>query len=361
MGYYPSWNSMILPPEQIDFTKFDWVDFAFVTLNQTSQLTFEDNSSSDILRRLVKSAHTSGKYAKVSIGGWDGSQYFSSAVATPASRQTCVEEIVNMVNEFDLDGVDFDWEYPGLEGSSGNQVNPSDSENFLALIQLLRPALPLGTKITAAVAQTPFAGRDGQPMSDVANFSQVLDWVMIMAYDVWQSSSDPGPNAPLYDGCSNSSQPEASVASSVKQWTQANFPAKQISLGVPFYGYVSDSNATSLRSRASSPSIRVVADGGAAQGSIAFNYIVNQGALAATSNGTYIGSHGFTRSWDQCSATPFLQSQTSRQIITYDDPESLWMKGRFAKEMGLLGVSSWDLTGDTSTWNLTASLIAGCS
>ena len=41
-------------------------------------------------------------------------------------------------------------------------------------------------KISAAVSQTPFAGSDGQPMQDVSLFAQVLDWIVIMNYDVWQ-------------------------------------------------------------------------------------------------------------------------------------------------------------------------------
>ena len=36
----------------------------------------------------------------------------------------------------------------------------------------------------------------------------------------------------------------------------------------------------------------------------------------------------------------------TQQVITYDDPESLWMKSNLAKHYGLLGVSLFSIDGD---------------
>lgn len=74
MGYYPSWSSRILTPEQINFEIYDVVVYAFATLNETLQLTFDDPSCFDLLRRLVNVAHAKGKYVQLSIGGWNGSR-----------------------------------------------------------------------------------------------------------------------------------------------------------------------------------------------------------------------------------------------------------------------------------------------
>ncbi len=43
---------------------------------------------------------------------------------------------------------------------------------------------------------------------------------------------------------------------------------------------------------------------------------------------------------------PWLRSKSTQQVITYDDPESLWMKGNLAKHYGLLGVSLFSIDGD---------------
>jgi chitinase len=49
-----------------------------------------------------------GVNASLSIGGWTGSGYFSSAVATAANRTSFVQAVVSLVTKYNLDGVDFE-------------------------------------------------------------------------------------------------------------------------------------------------------------------------------------------------------------------------------------------------------------
>lgn len=44
----------------------------------------------------------------ISVGGWTGSRFFSTAVATPANRTAFVKTIVDFVVKYQLDGVDFE-------------------------------------------------------------------------------------------------------------------------------------------------------------------------------------------------------------------------------------------------------------
>lgn len=60
------------------------------------------------------------------------------------------------------------------------------------------------------------------------------------------ASSTPGPNAPLEDACSGSLQPTANMLSAIETWEKAGMPASKILMGIPAYGYVSSSSATSL-------------------------------------------------------------------------------------------------------------------
>jgi chitinase len=82
-----------------------------------------------------------------------------------------------------VDGIDIDWEYPGVEGASGNIVDPLDAQNFLLFLRHLRAILPPTAIITAAVQTVPFADLDGSIMRGIA---AVLDWVLVMDYDIWQ-------------------------------------------------------------------------------------------------------------------------------------------------------------------------------
>lgn len=98
---------------------------------------------------------------------------------------TFVKNILAAYTDFGLDGVDIDWEYPGRLGAPGNKWSSSDAENLLVFLQLLRSVLPPSARITAAVETTVFIGGAGRPVADVSRFATVLDWVLLMNYDVW--------------------------------------------------------------------------------------------------------------------------------------------------------------------------------
>jgi chitinase len=208
-------------------------------------LYFIMDESADILRRLVKYGHAAGSKVCITVGGWTGSQYFSDAVSNDWNRQKFAQNIVDMVNAYDADGIDIDWEYPGQNGAYGNGVSADDSDNFLIFVKLLRSMLGKDKVISMATPLNVWYGSNGQPMTDVSAFAPLLDHVLLMNYDVWGASSNPGPNAPL-NVCGNSDQPEANAVNAVENWEAAGMPASKIMLGIPAYGYVSDSTATSL-------------------------------------------------------------------------------------------------------------------
>lgn len=75
--------------------------------------------------------------------------------------------------------------YPGGGGAAGNGGSPSDSTNYLTFLQNLRAALPSGALISLATQVWPFAGSNGVPLSDVSGFAAVIDYILIMNYDIW--------------------------------------------------------------------------------------------------------------------------------------------------------------------------------
>ena len=44
----------------------------------------------------------------LTIGGWTGSTYFSSAVATEENRTAFVNTMTGLISKYDLDGLDFE-------------------------------------------------------------------------------------------------------------------------------------------------------------------------------------------------------------------------------------------------------------
>ncbi|WWD19694.1 hypothetical protein CI109_104158 [Kwoniella shandongensis] len=377
-AYYPDWSGYYLAPESVDWSRFDVVDFAFALPTADYGLEFTQYDSASLLTRLVSTAHAAGKRVKLSIGGWTGSAYFSPICASSSNRKTFIKNILAAYNLYNLDGIDIDWEYPGTGGADGNAVSGDDSANFLKFLTELRAALPDGALITTATQVWPFADSNGRPMTDVSGFAKVIDWILIMNYDVWGSSNTPGANAPLSDGCNNSTQPLANAYASVASWTNAGMPANQITLGVPAYGYLQKSTASQLKNRrrsfpmlphkaanvTASPRANYVTvyndNGGSSDGQVMFESLISQGALVYQ-DGEYVGGNGFTREWDSCSSTPWLKSSKSGQIVTYDDPASMSLKGQFAAQAGLRGCNVFSIDGDWtgSSWPLTDAVRSG--
>ena len=372
------------------------VSTAFAIPAEDNSLYFTQWNSIDILKRLIANGHAKGTKVAITIGGWTGSKYFSTAVSTAANREQFAQNIADMVNLYKADGVDLDWEYPGQKGADGNIIDSQDSANFLIFLRLLRAKFGKDKIISLATPLNVWYGDKNAPMTDVREYAKVLDHVLLMNYDVWGSSTNPGPNAPM-NYCGDSWQPGSNAVNAVKNWKAAGMPARQIMLGVPAYGYISDSTATSLihrrsrqmeamearklaaRSRANMllgntrPHLGGDAvekrdiESRAADGDISsfkgsqmqFNQLISYKVISLGSTGIYYGRNGFTRKWDDCSSTPFLYNTASSTVVTYDDPTSLRIKGEFAREQGLAGTGMWDISGDTADYALVRATRAG--
>ncbi|KAG7087811.1 hypothetical protein E1B28_013751 [Marasmius oreades] len=388
-AYYPDWSAGSNPPENINFSKFDILFFAFAIPNQDGGLNW-DSWSQDILRRLVTASRQSGSGTKIvlSAGGWGGSAGFSSATNNQ-NRSNFIYTLVNVVHDFDLDGVDIDWEYPNSEGA-GNPHSSEDAGNLLQLFQGLRTALGTSKIISAAVPHLPWLGTNGQPLKDISAYAKEMTYINIMNYDVWGASANPGPNAPLSDACGTSTQPQASAEAAFNQWTAAGAPASKLLLGLPLYGYVSQSSRTTL-SGSFAPPVSVSGSVAAAlrtQGGgarphphphphrreglvkpqahetrtmataadadlrswygqqIPFRTLVSSGALVKDSDGNYRAGGGFEMGWDDCSDTPYLFKPSQTTVVTYDDTWSLGDKAAFAKDRGMGGCFTWSVDQD---------------
>ena len=180
-AYYPDWQTNRLPVDQIDWSHVDYISYAFGLISPSNYEITLSAGSDSILTSLVDAAHAQNpsKRVELSIGGWTGSAPFSEAVSTEANRKKLATAMVNAQKKWNLDGIDIDWEYPGLPGA-GNPHTGSDSANYLKFLKLLKPQLPSGVTLSAATSVYPFAGPDGKPLADVSGFGEVFDHILIM-------------------------------------------------------------------------------------------------------------------------------------------------------------------------------------
>ncbi|TRM57461.1 glycoside hydrolase family 18 protein [Schizophyllum amplum] len=367
-GWYPGWLAGQNSSSDISWEKYNMMTFGFATTTSDSSVLALDETSQAALPQFVSDAHSHNVSALLSIGGWTGSLYYSTAVATEENRTAFAGAILDMVSQYQLDGIDFDWEYPNKQGVGCNAILETDSANFLSFLQELRanPNTPANLTLTAAVGVAPFVGEDGEPMTDVSGFATVLDHIAIMNYDLWGSWSDGvGPNAPLNDTCSDT--PAGSAVSAVSAWTAAGFPASQIALGVAAYGHSFAVNASSAspdgttlaaypafdkanQPLGSSDDPTATGDepdvcgvvGSSISGVFDFWGMVSEGYLG--DNGT--AADGVLYRYDECSQTPYVWNAETEVMISYDDATSFAAKGKFITDMGLKGFAMWHVVGD---------------
>ncbi|MFI7597518.1 glycosyl hydrolase family 18 protein [Actinoplanes sp. NPDC049681] len=202
VGYMPSWAGSVTG---IQYSKLTHINYAFALPNGNGTLQPIENTSK--LSQLVSLGHQNNVKVSLAIGGWnDGNDSgFESLASSSGSRTTFVTSVMSVVNQYGLDGIDIDWEYPD-PGTSGT--------NYTALMQQLGTALHnQGKLLTAAVVSEGGTADGVQP----AVFG-VVDWLNIMAYD----GGSPHAN---YDWSINS----------VDFWKGRGLPASKAVLGVPFY------------------------------------------------------------------------------------------------------------------------------
>lgn len=202
VGYMPSWAGDV---NAIQYGKLTHINYAFVLPNSNGSLQGVENPSK--LSSLVSLGHANNVKVSVAFGGWNNGNdsAFEALAGNATSRTAFVNNVIGLVNQYNLDGVDIDWEYPD-PGTSGN--------NYTALMGQLSTELHnRGKLLTAAVVSEGGTANGVQP----AVFGQV-DWLNIMAYD----GGSPHAN---YDW---------SIAS-VNFWKGRGLPASKAVLGVPFY------------------------------------------------------------------------------------------------------------------------------
>jgi len=104
--------------DSIHAEKLTHINYAFVDIKDNIAYLHQEATDTINLINLkkLKEKNPSLKLI-ISIGGWSWSGNFSDAALTDHSRKTFASSAAAIVKRFDLDGIDIDWEYPGLVGA----------------------------------------------------------------------------------------------------------------------------------------------------------------------------------------------------------------------------------------------------
>ena len=240
-----------------------------------------------------------GLEVMVSFGGSPST--LSRAMRCDSLRAIVVDRCVDIINEFNLDGIDIDWEYPGR--GEGALSEKEDVANYVALLADLRRALGPEKIITIACAGSGYG-------VDLPEMARWVDQFNVMCYDM---GTPPSHHSALY--------PSEHVAwietdGSISRFLDAGVPPEKIILGMPFYG----------------------------RGSGPFNSFVEWRDITLPD--------GATERFDSTAMVPWIADAAGEMILTYDNPRSLAMKCRYAADRGLAGAMYWRIEEDDSAQSL---------
>ena len=283
------------------------INFAFGTVNNTFDGIVV--SRPERLREVValKKINPALKVA-LAIGGWKAGG-FSEMASTVTTRKAFAQDCKRVIDEFGLDGIDMDWEYPS-SSAAGITASPEDIDNFTILMKDIREAIGKDKVLTVATIST-------AKYVDFKAIDPYVDLVNVMAYDM---ARPPYHHSALYRSTISD---RMSSSEAVSAHLEAGVPRNKIVLGMPFYGH-------------------------GTKGLPDFVYYRD-----------IINLSGYTKHWDDEAKVPYFTNDEDDFVLCYEDSESIAIKCAYIKETGIRGAMYWESHLDDDNLTLTKAVYHG--
>ncbi|MCF2505008.1 glycoside hydrolase family 18 protein [Dyadobacter sp. CY107] len=328
----------LVKTEEIDAEKLTHINYAFVNVQDSLAVLTNLATDSTNFRKLneMKASKNPDLKILISIGGWAWSENFSDAVLTETSRRQFAKSSVDIIRQFNLDGVDIDWEYPAMRGEEGNIFRPEDKQNFTLMFKAIREELDVLEKeknrdyqLTTAVG----GSKSFVDNTEMGLAQPYLDYVFIMTYDYGGKNGTVGHHTNLYD---YGDVPDGSSADrSVKNFMAAGIPASKIVLGAAFYGKGWEAE-TAKNNGLGEKRIKAVQGGGYTK-----------------LKDTLINQNGYKKFYDKKAKAPYLFNYSTKVLITYEDEKSIKGKCKYIKKNNLAGIFFWEYFSDPKEYLIT--------
>ena len=305
----------------------------------------------------VKLKNDSGNLRKIiSIGGYGHDDSFNNAFANP---DNFVHSVATLVNHFNLDGVDLDYEASALTSEN--------VKSYVDLIAKLRDALGPNKLITMAI----MSGPDWINSFGTANWQKVaanVNYIDLMTYDFHGAFDNPKITGLLANLYPDKDAQQFSVDVAVNTLIGQGVPSGKVVIGVPAYGraltgvneanhglYQSYANGLIPRGDLDAPACTQTVYGGTCSGSFQYKYIIGKmlgGPAGFTDYTNDAGTSAQTPSgvWAYRSGnwTDTVGNTLNNTFISYDNILTVAAKAQYVKENNLGGIMMWELRGDIS-------------
>ena len=289
VAYVTSWTHDI--PDPMVMTH---LNYAFGGVNKT--FNGVDIANPDRLRQMVKLKQQNPKLkVLLSVGGW-GAGRFSEMAGSDANRSQFAADCKRIVNEFGLDGIDIDWEYP-TQSSANISSSPDDTKNYTLLMRDLRKALGKHKLVTCATVAS------GEYI-DFPSCIKYIDLVNVMSYDM---GNPPKHHSALYP---SELSGWMTTSTAVESHLKKGVPANKLVVGMPFYG----------------------------RGDQKYHpYVKNHNLKVAAHE-----------KWSEASQVPYLEDDKGKMVFGFENTKSLALKCQYVIDHHLRGGMYWEYAEDNA-------------
>ncbi|QEG33516.1 glycoside hydrolase family 18 protein [Bythopirellula goksoeyrii] len=306
-------------PRDINFGLYTHLAHAFLGASDDGSLNLREHVPN---RQLTHDAHQAGVKVLISLGGGGSEEPFIAMSQGRQAEDRYVQEVMNVVDGYDYDGIDFDWEYPDTK---------TEIVCFERMTRQFRKLLDeLGEKKQRPMLLTMAVNCHPDRLKWLTNelLLENMDWINLMTYDFTGPWTDfAGHQSPLYLSSKVPEGEKFSTDSAIQYLIEGrNYPAERLAVGLPLYGRVFAVEAP-YATTVDAPQPR--------RDAINYRQIAE---LKAEPN--------WKRTWDDETKNPWLIAKDGSEIICYDDEQSTSLKTEWAMKQGLRGVFFWQIAGD---------------
>lgn len=320
MGYYTQAEGTTFPSSEEVFRQntdvLTSVGLFFWRLDASNPTVLENSADAppELVDDLVKAGHRGnvlmqGVVHNLLYGDLDTAyQTLEIALSDEEHRQALTDSIVQLTDEFRLNGINIDLE----------DLRREDSEKFVMFLEKLADALHRKGRILTVCVPSKLSDEDENDFSapfDYEAIGKVADHVIVMMYNEhgWPGSG-PGP-----------------VSSSpwmrrVLDYAVTRIPAEKIMAAVGLFGF--DFNLTTERVR----------------------YLSYQQAMELAAR------YQAVPRFDQATETPtftYTAENGDEHEVWYDDAQSIQARAQVAEEYGIRGLALWRMRlGDPAVWQM---------
>lgn len=237
---------------------------------------------------------------------------FSDLGKSEDNRKRFAEDCLAFLEKYGIDGIDLDWEFPGMTWGSDKFDPNADCDSYIAIARQLRETLGSNYEISYAGYCRDKAKVDGGGWRfvDIKGMDPYVDYVNIMTYDLDAK--------PHHHSALHSDRAAYDCERAVQAYLDLGVAPRKLVLGIPFYGRITWGKAITYK------------------------------------NILKLDKYTYRRNkWDDVAKCPYVEVMATNEFYCgYDNPRSITTKGEWVRKKGMLGLMYWEYDQDDANGTL---------